>query len=201
MAVRLPAAASGLRGSMAERWRFARSFLAGPRTVGAVLPTSRHTAAAMLDMAGIERARLVAELGAGTGPITREMLPRLRPDAEVVAFEIDPSLAGALADELRDPRLRVVADSAANLGAHLGGRRPDVILSAVPFTSLPGEVRREILAVARQALAPDGVMVVLQYSPLVERDLRRAFPSVERRLSLPNVPPAVLYACRPAPSG
>jgi phospholipid N-methyltransferase len=192
------AAGSGLRESLNERWRFVRSFLAGPRRVGAVLPTSRRTAAAMLDMAHVERASLVVELGAGTGPVTREALLRLAPDARLLAFEIDPALADGLAAELTDPRLRVIADSAANLDAHLGGERADVILSAVPFTSLPATVRREILAAARLALADDGVMVVLQYSSLVERELRGAFGSVERRFSLPNVPPAVLYACRPA---
>jgi len=59
-------------------------------------------------------------------------------------------------------------------------------------------VRREILGVARRVLDDDGVMLVLQYSPFLRNDLRRAFGSVRIRLSPLNVPPAVLYACRPA---
>jgi hypothetical protein len=39
-------------------------------------------------------------------------------------------------------------------------------------------------------------MLVLQYSPFMQRDLERAFGSVERRVSPLNVPPAVLFACR-----
>jgi len=148
-------------------------------------------------MAPVERGRCVVELGAGTGPYTREILPRLGPDATLLAFEVDPVLAGALAGELRDPRLRVIADCAANLEAHLDGRRPEVIVSALPFTSLPGDLRREILAVARRVLADDGVMLVLQYSPFMRNDLRNAFASVHIRVSPLNVPPAVLYACRP----
>ncbi len=193
-----PHAAQGRRPRAGERARFLRSFLAGPGRVGAVLPTSRHTVRATLDMAPVERARCVVELGAGTGPYTREILARLGPDATLLAFEVDPALAGALAGELGDPRLRVIADSAANLEAHLDGRRPEVIVSALPFTSLPGDLRREILAVARRVLAEDGVMLVLQYSLFLRGDLRRTFASVRMRVSPLNVPPAVLYACRPA---
>jgi hypothetical protein len=41
-------------------------------------------------------------------------------------------------------------------------------------------------------------MLVLQYSPLIQRDLELTFGSVERRVSPLNLPPAVLFACRPS---
>jgi phospholipid N-methyltransferase len=192
---------AGLRTLLAERRRFLRSFLAGPRRVGAVLPTSRRTVHATLEMAPITEAHCVVELGAGTGPYTREILPRLGAHGRLLAFELDPALARRLASDLPDPRLEVIADSAANLQAHLDGRRPDVIVSALPFTSLPGPMRHEILEVARKALADDGVMLVLQYSPFMQRDLERRFGFVKRRFSPLNVPPAVLFACRPNPPG
>ncbi len=187
-----------MRQRLRERVHFLRAFLANPRRVGAVVPTSRRTVRAMLDMAPIGAARCVVELGAGTGAHTREILRRLGPRAALVAFEIDPALAAALAAEVRDPRLRVIADSAANLEAHLDGKRPDVIVSTLPFTSLRAPVRREILGVARRVLPDDGVMLVLQYSPLMQRELERTFGSVESRLSPLNLPPAVVFACCPA---
>jgi phospholipid N-methyltransferase len=183
-----------------ERARFLRSFLDGPGRVGAVLPTSERTVRATLDMAPIAQARCVVELGAGTGPYTREIVRRLGPDGRLLAFELDPALARQLAAEVTDPRVQIVADSAANLEAHLDGRRPEVIVSELPFTSLPGTVRREILEVAQRVIADHGVMLVLQYSPFIRKELERRFRSVRRRLSLFNVPPAVLFACR-APEG
>ncbi len=187
-----------LPGLIAERARFLRSFLRSPRQVGSVLPTSQRAVRDMLDMAPVDQARLVVELGAGTGPHTREILRRLGPEGELLAFEVDPGLAAGLAGELRDPRLRVVADSAEHLATHLDGRRPEVVVSALPFTSLPRPVRDAVLGAARDALADDGVMLVLQYSPLIQRELQRTFGQVQRRLSPLNVPPAVLFACRGA---
>jgi len=196
MPVRRQVALARVLDLLRERRRFLRSFLATPRRVGAVLPTSRRTVRATLDMAPVAEARFVVELGAGTGPYTREILPRLGPQGRLFSFEIDPALAAALAQNLSDPRLTVVADSAANLEAHLDGQRPEVIVSALPFMSLPSTLREEILAVARRVLADDGVMLVLQYSPFMQRNLERTFGSVERCLSPRNVPPAVLFACR-----
>ena len=187
---------SRARELLRERARFLRSFLDGPGRVGAILPTSQRTVRATLDMAPIAQARCVVELGAGTGPYTREIVRRLRPDARLLAFELDPALARQLAADVTDPRVQIVADSAANLEAHLDGRRPEVIVSELPFTSLPGAVRREILRVAQRVIADDGVMLVLQYSPFMRKELERRFRSVRRRLSLFNVPPAVLFACR-----
>ena len=147
-------------------------------------------------MAPLDRARLVVELGAGTGSHTRDILARLGRDGELVAFEIDPELAEAVRRRLPDPRLLVVTDSAERLGDHLGGRRPEVIVSALPFTSLPAGTGEVILGRAAEVLAPQGSLLVLQYSPLIAGHLARLFGSVRRRICLVNVPPAFLYACQ-----
>jgi phospholipid N-methyltransferase len=177
--------------------RFLRSFLKSPRQVGAVLPTSGRAVRAMLDLASLEDARCVVEMGAGTGPHTREILARLSPDARFLAFEIDPELAAGLQRELRDPRLQVINDTAEKLETYLDGDRADVVVSAVPFTSVPAEVRHGLLTAARDALRERGTMLVLQYSPFMRKQLERTFGSVEQRFVLANVPPAFLFACRP----
>jgi len=61
-------------GQISESRAFLRSFFAHPRHVGAVLPTSRRTVRETLDLADLSSARLVVELGAGTGVYTRELL-------------------------------------------------------------------------------------------------------------------------------
>ena len=185
-----------MRSDLAERLLFLRSFLAHPRRVGAVLPTSRRAVADMLDLADVGGAGLVVELGAGTGSHTEALLARLSPTGRLVAFEIDPALAGAVRDRLPDGRLRVVTGSAEDVVEVLGGDRPQVVVSALPFTSLPAGVGRTILERAAQVLAPGGTLLVLQYSPLIAGELSRLFGSVRRRVSVRNVPPAFLFACR-----
>jgi phospholipid N-methyltransferase len=186
---------------LTDRLRFLRAFAANPRQVGAILPTSRLAVRDMLDMADVPAASLVVELGAGTGSQTAEILARMGPDARLVALEIDPRLAKLLQERFDDPRLQVVCGSAEHLGEHLGEERADVLVCALPFTSLEPGLRRRILESLPGTLAPHGVALVIQYSPLIQGELRRLFGSVSRRISPLNVPPAFLFACRLGPDG
>jgi phospholipid N-methyltransferase len=184
---------------IADRVRFLRAFVANPRQVGAILPTSRQAVRDMLDLGDVPGAGLVVELGAGTGVQTGEILARMRPDARLVALEIDPDLAALLEERFDDPRLQVVCDSAEHLHKHLGGEQADVLVCALPFTSLEPGLRRRILDSLPKSVTPGGVALVIQYSPLIQSELRRLFPSVRRRISVLNVPPAFLFACSREP--
>lgn len=181
-----------------EKVRFFRSFLANPRQVGAILPTSRRAVRDMLDMADFARARTVVELGAGTGVYTEEVISRLHPDARFLAFEVDADLVATLNERVRDPRLQVINDSAENVESYLNGDKVDVIVSGLPFTSLPQLVKRNIFGEMERVLGPDGVMVAIQYSTMAQRDFERHFASVRRRVSPVNVPPAFLFRCSAA---
>jgi phospholipid N-methyltransferase len=180
---------------LSDRLRFLRAFVANPRQVGAILPTSRRAVRDMLDLGDVPGAGLVVELGAGTGVQTGEILARMRADARLVALEIDPGLAKLLVERFDDPRLQVVCDSAENLQDHLNGTGADLLVCALPFTSLEPGLRRRILESLPRALVPNGMALVIQYSPLIQSELRRLFPSVRRRISPLNVPPAFLFAC------
>lgn len=183
------------RQRLGERATFLRSFIAHPREVGALMPTSRRAVADMLDLAPIGDARLIVEFGAGSGVHTRELLRRMRADARLLAFEVDAELAGGLRAEIDDPRLELVNASAEDAEAHLDGALADVLVSALPFTSLKAAVRRRMLDLSPRILAPGGTMLVLQYSTLVRGELEQRFASVDRRISLINLPPAFLFRC------
>ena len=182
--------------NLRRRTLFARSMLESPRTVGAVWPTSKWAVRDLLDMGDLPAARRVVEFGVGTGVYTAGVLERLGPDAEFLAFEIDPRLAEAVSEKLQDPRLRVIHDSAENAEQYLEkDQKVDAVISSLPFTTFPAALRDDILDVSRRILAPGAPMLVLQYSTTVLPHLRKRFPKVRRRISPLNVPPAFLYAC------
>src|SRR4051812_18255207 len=65
-----------MRQHLTDPLRFFAAFVAHPRQMGAVLPTSRTAVRDMLDLADVPAADLVVELGAGTGVQTGEILAR-----------------------------------------------------------------------------------------------------------------------------
>ncbi|MDN5697198.1 MAG: methyltransferase domain-containing protein [Rubrobacter sp.] len=166
-----------------------------PRQVGAVWPTSTRAVSDLLDLADFDEAGTVLEFGAGTGVYTRQVLPRLRPDASFLSFELDPDLASTVSGYLDDPRLRLINDSAEHAVSYLGDQKADILVSSVPFTSLPAGLREDLMLAARAALKPGGRMLVLQYSKTVLPHLKRHFGPVQMRISPVNLPPAFLFAC------
>ena len=84
-----------------QRWHDHRLFLShfrkSPRTVGAIAPSSRRLARAMLDGLTLESAGRLVELGPGTGAITGEIARRLPPQMRCVAIDIDPVFTARVA--------------------------------------------------------------------------------------------------------
>ena len=171
--------------------------LKSPRTVGAVWPTSRRAVEDLLDMGDLGGAGVAVEFGAGTGVYTEGILRRLPPKpasspTRWTAPWQRPSPAGSPTGAFE-----VVNASAERVGGHLEalGRGADVVVSSLPFSTLPEPVRHDLLDAAREALAPGGVFLVLQYSKTVLPELERRFPKIRHRFSPLNVPPAFLFAC------
>lgn len=144
------------------------------------------------------RARCIVELGGGTGCITRALLKRMRPDARLIAFELNPTFAQML-ESIGDPRLRVVTDSAERIRHYLdeaGFGGADYIISGLPLAVLPKPVTATILDEARSALQVDGAYIQFQYSLVSRRPLSERFSRIRIGFTPWNVPPAFVYVCR-----
>ncbi|HEX6289229.1 MAG TPA: methyltransferase domain-containing protein [Herpetosiphonaceae bacterium] len=181
-------------------WAFLKGFLREPRTVGSIAPSSRWLVGAMLDEAGVDTAQVIAEFGPGTGVFTDEIIRRMQPDARLLVFEVHRPFFASLRERIRDPRVELIAESAAEVGQHLqrlGLQQIDCIVSGLPFTSLPRPVTHAILQATAAALRPGGVFVTYQYTPVLRGLLRSYFPTARiTRYVLRNIPPALVFVCR-----
>ncbi len=186
--------------SLTAWYSFVKGFIRSPRSVGSIAPSSRWLVKAMLAEAQVEAAKVVVEFGAGTGVFTLAMLRRLRPDARLLVFEINPEFHRDLQARITDGRIEVLHASAVEIDYHierLGLSAPDCIVSGLPFTSLPRSVTHAILQATYATLKPGGVFVTYQYTPLLRRVLASYFDTTRiTRLVLRNLPPALVFVCR-----
>ncbi len=178
---------------------FVRHFLADPRAVGSMIPSSRWLSRRLL--AGIDwrTARIIVEYGPGTGVITRAILAQMHPEARLLAFEINDDFVEFLRRDIADPRLTVVAASAECVDRVLdehGLAHCDAAISSLPFSIMPEPVRRRILAVTAKILAPGAAMVGYQYTTRWLRELQRSFGEVRVKFEPRNVPPAFVFTAR-----
>jgi len=189
----------GLAAPAAARFfLFARNFLKFPAMLGSVIPSSRFLVEDVLSQVNWEQARVIVEFGPGVGTMTQEILKRMRPDAILVAIELNQEFVEFLQSQIRDPRLRVTHGSAGKVREVLAGMDlagADYIISGIPYTNMPADVRQEILQESRQTLNPRGALLIYQFTRTVLPYLESSFGSVRQEFQWRNILPARIFHC------
>jgi len=179
---------------------FTRNFLKSPTMLGSVVPSSPFLVKDMMSQVDWERARVLVEYGPGVGTFTREILKRMRPDAVLVAIELNTDFVEYLRTHIRDPRFRVVQGSAVRVRSVLSEQNlalADYIISSLPYLNMTDSLRREILEESRQALKAEGSMLLFQYTRTILPYLESSFSSVKLNFQLFNILPALIFHCTP----
>ncbi|HKJ25835.1 MAG TPA: methyltransferase [Myxococcota bacterium] len=179
-----------------DRIEFLRGFLRKPKEVGSIIPSSRFLERRIIGSAEVGKARVVVELGPGTGGTTRALLRAMAPDARLLAIEINPRFVRHLRTQVADARLTVLEGSAADVGRVLaaeGLEGADVILSGIPFSTMPRPLGLEILGAVREALRPGGRFVAYQFRDRVEALGREVLGRPKIQTEIRNVPPMRVY--------
>jgi phosphatidylethanolamine/phosphatidyl-N-methylethanolamine N-methyltransferase len=191
-----------------DHWLFLTHFRKSPRTVGAIAPSSRRLARAMLDGLSLKQNAgvRVVELGPGTGAVTGEIVRRLPDDAACLAIDVDPVFSARVG--ARWPRIVSVCDRAERLTEIARARDllpVDHIVSGLPFASLPVSSARAIVDAIVSSLRVGGTFTTFQYvhaygfpsAVTVRQTLTREMgSSPARTLVLGNLPPALVLRWR-----
>jgi phospholipid N-methyltransferase len=181
-----------------ETLLFAKNFLQHPKMLGSLIPSSRFLIDRLLGQVDWKRARTIVEYGPGVGTITAHILERMRPDARLVVFEMNQDFVSYLGRAFPDPRMHVVHGSAENVQRELERLKlegADYIISGIPFTTMPEEVREKIMSESREALNPGGSALVYQFTRTVLPYLRSHFRKIDQDFEPRNILPTRLFYC------
>ena len=182
----------------ADGWLLFTKFLQQGPMVGSVVPSSRWMARQMVRGIDFDKGGCVVELGAGTGPITAELLRRADGRWHTLIVERDPHLYARLRE--RFPQADIAQADARNLEDLLAERRIDRVRHILCSLSLPWFTppdRHQILDAARRRLTPDGTFRQLTYIPWAHLSMyRRYFHQVGFHFVFRNLPPGGVYMCR-----
>lgn len=174
-----------------NQFSYLQKFVSSPRTFGTLAPSSPWLCQAMVKQIDWTKTLKIAEFGAADGVLTKRVLDNMRADAQLQAFEIQPSFIHQL-NQIEDHRLQVLGYSA----EHLEGEF-DAIFCCLPLLSIPTRISMKILQRAQQRLKEkDGTLILFQYSHLSEKMLSRYFSWKKIRV-VKNFPPALVYVCKP----
>jgi phospholipid N-methyltransferase len=180
-----------------SRSAFFKEFIRGSKQTGSVHPSSKALSKRMISRVNFDKAECIIELGAGDGCITREIIKKLKPHTILLVFELNDLFVEKFL-QFNLPNVHVICDSAAKMGEYLkkfGVEKADYIISALPLTNFPPELKESIIAESVHSLKPGGIYMQFQYLTTVKKLLRTHFKRVTIGFVPVNIPPAFVYTC------
>ncbi|WP_210608284.1 class I SAM-dependent methyltransferase [Priestia flexa] len=179
---------------------FISQYAKKPRTVGAILPSSRYLATKMVGEINFETANVIVEYGPGTGVFTKELLKRRKQGTVLLLIEINEDFYQYLLEEYSEEKnVHIIHGSAEHIKQYLEGygiKCVDYIVSGLPFSSLPKNLSISILKEAASILRKEGMFITFQYTKMKKMFIEQFFSSMKIQREFLNLPPAYIFHCQ-----
>lgn len=161
-------------------------------TTGAISEFSRFVEKEITQNVNPEQPQIIVEFGGGHGNMTRAILGRMHPDSQLFTFELHDEFIPIL-NEIADNRLKVIHDSAAEVLKYVSPNTVDCIVSTLPLTIIPKEIRTAIVGNAALSLKENAVFSQALYT--IRKDIiNKHFKECKIEPSM-NFPPAFIHHC------
>ncbi|MBE1442986.1 phospholipid N-methyltransferase [Paenibacillus sp. OAS669] len=182
--------------SVQEKLLFLYKFTRYPGQIGSVTPSSVYLAQTMLQHVPWDEVKHLAELGSGTGAITKHLSSKIHEDAKILLFEKDPQLHSGLRRQYPDYPCYSDASRLQSAMKNEGIDELDCILSGLPFFNFPQQVRDQLMDQIIASLRTGGLFIAFQYSQQMKRQLSERLEIEHIQFVPMNLPPAFVYVCR-----
>ena len=150
---------------------FLGKFLKHGTAIASLAPSSPWLSRTTVRNVDWDRAKVLVELGAGTGPITKVLAEKARPDCRVVVLERDPDFARILRERFQGhANFDVVEGDVRDLTSILEGlgiSQVDAVISGLPVPSFPKDLQRDLFRVVKKILVPGGTYNQITEMPWV----------------------------------
>lgn len=179
-----------------EEIRFFKGWIDGPKSVGAILPTSSVTAKRMASVINPTSGLPVLELGPGTGIITKAILKRGIAPENLASIEYSTDFYQHLKRTI--PGVHFINGDAFDLDRTLGDwkdKQFDAVISAIPMLSFPMDQRIALLEDLLDRMPAGRPVVQITYGPISPIEARPdRFQIKHLDFVVRNIPPAQLWA-------
>ncbi len=185
---------------MKDSLLFSRKFLKHGLHIASLFPSSSYLAKTTIRGIDWSNARIVLELGAGTGAVTEAILARINPQCRFIAIERDSDFVRVLKRRFADCNIEIVEADACEFSKILEERKInsiDAIVSGLPVSSFSRDLQGKFFNQIARALVPQGSYNQITIMPFLFQFLyKKYFEEVKFLFEPRNLPPGGVYVCR-----
>ncbi|ULO04741.1 methyltransferase domain-containing protein [Paenibacillus sp. 19GGS1-52] len=179
-----------------EKLLFLRGFIRDPLRVGSILPSSPLLAEKIIQIIPWHEVQTVAELGAGTGALTRFIELNRAESSKLFLFERDRNMRASLKLQFPACNLHSNASSLLKNLDQEGISQLDCIICGLPFFNFSNEMKERLLRQIVRSLKPGGYFVAYQFSLHMKKKYAAYFNIERIEFVSRSFPPAFVYVCR-----
>ena len=123
----------------------------------------------------------------------KQILKKMSKNSKLYVFEIDER-CNKYVEEINDSRLIYINDSAEKVFDYVSEKKVDVVVSTLPFWSLPKDLLKSIISNSKKILKQNGLFLQYQYFLTDKKAIENIF-WIKSKISfeLINFPPAFIY--------
>ncbi|TQR36408.1 class I SAM-dependent methyltransferase [Brevibacillus brevis] len=182
-----------------KRLSFLFQYIVNPKSVGAILPSSRFLGNKMMEGIDFKKAKYIVEYGPGTGIFTEKLIKNRNRRTVILLVENNKEFYSLLKEKFsEEENLFIVYGSAENIEEYVRDYDipfVDYVISGLPFASLPEHVSSKILVSTTKILKSNGQFITFQYTKLKKAFIEQFFKKIDVKWEFRNVPPAYVFNC------
>lgn len=175
---------------------FVKGFIKHPVMVGSIIPSTPQLIEKMLAPVDWQNTKLFVEYGPGVGTFCRPILEKMRPDATLIAIELNEDFVDYLKRDIKDSRFVAVHGSATDVASIIkahGFDHADYVVSGLPFSTLPAGVGDIIARETTVILRPGGAFLIYQFRAKARDFVAPFFKRIDKDMAWWNIPPCFLF--------
>ncbi len=186
-----------VKNSLKDSALFLKHAIKSPMQVAYFMPSSPWLIDQVAKCAHLSDAKHIMELGPGTGGTTKGILKYMTDDAQLISVEINQKFIEHMRKTIDDKRLILSDKGAQNLVEIMDEQdwdSADVIISGIPFTTLPKGMDKAIIQSIHDALKPGGIFLAYQLRDHVSKLAEPLFGEYTfKMVEFKNIPPMRIY--------
>lgn len=186
-----------VKNSLKDSALFLKHAIKSPMQVAYFMPSSPWLIEQIAKTAHLQESQHIIELGPGTGGTTKGILKYMADDAQLISVEINQKFIDHMAKTITDSRLTLSNKGAQNLVEIMNENdweSADVIISGIPFTTLPKGMDKAIMQSIHDALKPGGIFLAYQLRDHVSKLAKPLFGDYTyKKIEYKNIPPMRIY--------